>query len=82
MIGLLINIPPKCKCCGHENQSDKSICNECFYIWYENGLTNGAQIGRYCNHARANGYWPFSIHNQMPESEYKALVLEETTWLT
>ncbi len=78
MIGLLLNLPRFCECCHSVLKGDKSICDECFYIWYDNGLTIKAEIGRYCNHARVNSYWPFDIYKQMPESEFQSIVKGKT----
>ncbi len=75
MIQFMLNMPVKCKCCGHDvGKKDGKICSDCFMIWYDYGLTDGCEIGRCCNYARANGFWPFDIHKLIPTEKFKDVI--------
>lgn len=81
MIGFILNMQ-KCKCCGRSVTLKSSrwlyeVCHECMCIWYDVGLTDPAQIGRYCLLAGSKGYFPFDYSKQMPEAEFRRVVLQE-----
>ncbi len=83
MIGLYLNIPEKCSCCGVADGTVRAWgCDKCVEIWYDCGLVVRSEIGRYCNHARKNGYWPFDTFKQMPEAEFNSVVLQKKDVVT
>ncbi len=81
MIGFVYYIhKPRCVCCDRPQPLGNSAwveecCNECHMIWYDQGLTQSDQIGRYCLHAEKRGYFPFSVSKHMPRSEFEAVVI-------
>lgn len=56
-----------CDCCERQVSNVRrsmwhgtdSICLACFYVWYDEGITDKAAIKEYVLDAEAEGRWPF-----------------------
>ena len=56
-----------CDCCERQVSSVRtsmwhgtdSICLPCFFVWYDSGVTDKAEIKAYVLAAEAAGTWPF-----------------------
>jgi len=66
----MTGFPEECGCCAPEVDSER-VCQKCFMVWYDSGITSAAVLAREVRWRKANGCWPW------PDKDGRLATLEE-----
>jgi hypothetical protein len=54
----MTGFPEECDCCTPGVPGVK-LCQKCFMVWYDSGITSAAVLAREARWRKANGCWPW-----------------------